>query len=180
MTNEEYKSLRDAGMVNDIYINLGQEDTAFSGERTFESIQKMLRTPYKTSGVFNTEGDEESSCVYQDSGSYSGMTKAELYSVQLYDIMQSFSVPREAHRMIVRLMNSTIAGYETMMAGLLIQYFMARWLSSVFNCFIFFREARKSYHAFGGSSTVAFEKIGIQSAIIQCLFKRMLPLQSQG
>lgn len=119
---DSFVALSDAAvMADDAYVNVNEQGAADcdNHQPSSAAIEKLLSTPYNTSGVFPTTDarSQDPSCVYQDRSSYKGLTKAQLYSLELFDIMQQYSIPREAHRNIVRLMNSMITGHNEMISG---------------------------------------------------------------
>ncbi|EPB91092.1 hypothetical protein HMPREF1544_01972 [Mucor circinelloides 1006PhL] len=116
-----FLSSRKWGRPDDDYVNVyeqGATDCDNHQQPPFAAIKKLLSTPCNTSGVFPTTDarDQDTSCIYKDRSSYNGLTKAQLYSLKLLDIMQQYSIPREAHRNIVRLMNSMITGHNEMIS----------------------------------------------------------------
>ena len=81
----------------------------------------LSNTSYKTTGVIE-EGVEGRACVYDfrstqniDSNTY---TTSELISVELYDLINDFSVPRDCYRKLVRLMNTMIRDTEKLARGI--------------------------------------------------------------
>lgn len=112
----------------------------------FEPID--LNIPYKTSGEFID--DEDPACVYDDNSNYQNMTKSELFSVHLADLVAEYGVPRECHRELVRLMNTMIRDHDAMIEG-------KPFLNTLYHlpfqltCFIWNRGSRCSNNAWPGS-----------------------------
>lgn len=75
---------------------------------------------YKTKGVFQ-EDAHDSAWVYdcrslQDIGPNT-YTTSELISIELYDLVNEYTIPREAYRKLVRLMNTMIRDTEKLARG---------------------------------------------------------------
>jgi hypothetical protein len=81
---------------------------------------RLIDTKYKTSGVID-DGSDDLACVYdcrsiENIGPNSYCT-SELISIELYDLIKEFSIPRDAYRKIVRLMNTTIRDNDKLARG---------------------------------------------------------------
>ena len=80
----------------------------------------LLNVKYKTTGVVDYDSDDQA-CFYDcrsleavDENTY---TTTELISIELYDIVNDFTIPREAYRKLVRLMNTVLRDTEQISRG---------------------------------------------------------------
>lgn len=80
----------------------------------------LLDFRYKTVGVVDPDSEDQA-CLYDcrsleivDQITY---TKSELISIELYDIVNDYTIPRETYRKLVRLMNNTLEGMEKISQG---------------------------------------------------------------
>ncbi|CEP16793.1 hypothetical protein [Parasitella parasitica] len=80
-----------------------------------ELPDNLLNVKYKTLGIVDDNTDDLA-CVYdcstlQEIGE-NIYTTSELVSIELYDLVKDFTIPREAYRRLVRLMNTVIRDKE--------------------------------------------------------------------
>jgi hypothetical protein len=80
----------------------------------------LLDVKYKTVGIVGDDTDDLA-CVYdcsnlQEIGGNT-YTTSELISIELYDLVHDFAIPREAYRRLVRLMNTMIRDKEKLGRG---------------------------------------------------------------
>jgi len=80
----------------------------------------LLNVKYKTVGVVDPDAEDQA-CFYDcrslEDINQNTYTTTELVSIELYDIVNDFAIPRDAYRKLVRLMNTVLRDTEKISRG---------------------------------------------------------------